>query len=208
MTRKSGKTNTKRNTALTVQVGSVIHKIRGQRVILDSDLARIYGVETKILNKAVNRNRRRFPEDFGFRLTAEAFSALRFQIGTSKKGRGGRRYPPMAFTEHGAIMVATVLNSPTAVDMSVFVVRAFVRMREELASRRDMEKRLKQIEKILLVHDNQLRELLDEIRPLLLPPPEEQKKQIGFSVREKRARYGTLTRKSRPAAEKRPNRRS
>lgn len=96
----------------------------------------------------------------------------------------------MAFTEHGAIMAATVLNSPRAVEMSVFVVRAFVRMREELSSRRDMEKRLDQIENILLVHDNHLRDLFEKIRPLLLPPSEQPKKPIGFQVRERRATYG------------------
>lgn len=95
----------------------------------------------------------------------------------------------MAFTEHGAIMAATVLNSPRAVEMSVFVVRAFVRMREELSSRRDMEKRLDQIEKILLVHDDHLRDLFEKIRPLLLPPPDEPKRPIGFQLRERRAIY-------------------
>ena len=108
----------------------VIRAIRGQRVILDSDLAAIYGVATKDLNKAISRNIARFPADFVFRLVLEEVIDLRFQIGTSRPGRGGRRYLPYAFTEHGAIMAATVLNSPKAVEMSVFVVRAFVKMRE------------------------------------------------------------------------------
>ncbi len=106
-------------------IGPLIRTIRGQRVILDSDLARIYGVQTKILNKAVKRNLARFPDDFIFQLTDEELENLRFQIGTSSL-HGGRRYLPYAFTENGAIMAANVLNSPEAVRMSVFVVRAFV----------------------------------------------------------------------------------
>ena len=110
---------------LVDRIEPLIHTIRGETVMLDSDLAALYGVPTKILNKAVGRNQRRFPDDFCFQLTSEEFDSLRFQIGTSK-GRGGRRYRPFVFTEHGAIMAATVLNSPEAVAMSVFVVRAFV----------------------------------------------------------------------------------
>ena len=110
-------------------ISSRIITLRRQKMILDADLARIYRVETKTLNKAVKRNRARFPADFCFQLTQEEFEALRFQFGTSNTGRGGRRYRPYAFTEHGAIMAATVLNSPRAVQMSVFVVRAFVEMR-------------------------------------------------------------------------------
>ena len=118
-------------------VEGVIQIVRGERVILDSDLARLYGVETKMLNRAIKRNRAKFPPDFMFQLTADEFAALRFQSGTSnqrhslrsqivtsKPGRGGRRYLPFACTEHGAIMAANILNSPQAVQMSVFVVRA------------------------------------------------------------------------------------
>ncbi|MBI5185412.1 MAG: ORF6N domain-containing protein [Nitrospinae bacterium] len=136
-------------------VESLITTLRGQKVILDSDLARLYGVQTKILNQAVKRNQDRFPEDFAFRLTKEEWGAphLRSQIVTSRS-HGGRRYPPFAFTEHGAIMAANVLNSPQAIEMSVFVVRAFVKMREYLAASREMEKRLAEIEKSLLTHDS------------------------------------------------------
>jgi len=165
--------------------------IRGIRVILDRDLAELYGVETKILNKAVGRNKRRFPDDFAFRLTAEELTNLRFQNGTSSSGWGGTRYPPYAYTEHGAIMAANVLRSRKAEEMSVFVVRAFVKMREQLGATRELARRLAEIEKELVVHDTALVDLYEKIRPLLLPPPDTPKKQIGFSVRERRARYRT-----------------
>ena len=169
-------------------VEDMILTIRGQKVILDSNLALLNGVETSALNRAVKRNQHRFPPDFAFRLTAEKDKILRCQFGISK-GRGGRRYPPNAFTEHGAIMAANVLNSRQAVEMSVFVVWAFIKMREQLLNRAELEKRLADIEKVLLSHDAALRDLYQKIRPLLLPPPEPPRKQIGFGVRGKRARY-------------------
>ena len=120
----------------------IIHTIRGERVILDSDLAHLYGVETKMLNRAVRRNREKFPSDFMFQLTAAEFSALRFHSGTSNTSRGGRRYLPYAFTEHGALMAANVLNSPAATQMSVFVTRAFIKMRSLLTDTRELAKKL------------------------------------------------------------------
>lgn len=156
-----------------------IYQVRELPVILDSDLAALYGVETKVLNKAVRRNVARFPSDFLFQLKAEEFEQLRFQIGTSKQ-RGGRRYRPWMFTEHGALMAASILNSSRAVAMSVYVVRAFVRMRDELLANSTLQRRLADIEKTLLAHDNALREVYERIRPLLLPPPEAPKRQIGF----------------------------
>jgi hypothetical protein len=120
-----------------VPIETIAHKIlvvREQRVILDADLARLYGVTTKRLNEQVRRNRDRFPEDFVFQLDAEETEVLRSHFATSKAGSGGRRYCPYAFTEHGALMAASVLNSPRAVEVSVYVVRAFVRMREMLAA--------------------------------------------------------------------------
>jgi len=119
----------------------------------------------------------------------EKLRRLRSQNATLKRGHH-RKYPPYAFTEHGALMAANILKSKTAVSMSIYVVRAFIRMREVLTSRRDLEERLDQIEKILLVHDAQLKELFEKIRPLLLPPPEKPKRKIGFEVKEPRARYG------------------
>jgi len=177
-------------------IESIILVIRAHKVILDADLAELYGVETKILNKAVKRHLDRFPEDFMFQLTTEEAENLRFQIGTSRRTHGGRRYLPYAFTEHGALMAANILKSKTAVSMSIYVVRAFIRMREELTSRRDLEERLDQIEKILLVHDAQLKELFEKIRPLLLTPPEKPRKKIGFEVKEPKARYGKKRSKS------------
>lgn len=176
-------------------IEEIIRTLRGQKVILDTDLAALYGVETGALNRAVKRNARRFPSDFVFRLTAEEDEALRCQIGITK-GKGGRRYVPNAFTEHGAVMAANVLNSIQAVDMSVFVVRAFVKMREQLLSRAELETRLMQIENVLLAHDDRIRELYRQIRPLLLPPSDLPAKPIGFGVRERCAPY--RARKSKP----------
>jgi len=165
-----------------------IPTLRGQKVMLDHDLAAIYQIDTGALNRAVKRNAHRFPDDFIFQLTQDEFASLRCQLGISK-GRGGRRYLPYAFTEHGAIMAATVLNSPRAVEMSVFVVRAFVKMREEMLSTATLAKRLAEVEKDLLTHDAALRDLYQKLRPLLLPPPEPERKPIGFGVKERRAAY-------------------
>ncbi len=176
---------------LTTIPEDVIRTIRGQRVILDFDLAEIYGVQTKVLNQAVKRNASKFPEDFMFRLTrdeAEDLRASRSQSVTLKRGQNVK-YLPHAFTEHGAIMAATVLNSPKAVEMSVFVVRAFVKMREQLLATATLAKRLAEVEKDLLIHDAALRELFDQIRPLLLPPPDPPRNPIGFSVNERRGTY-------------------
>ena len=150
-----------------------IYSIRGVRVILDSDLAKIYGVPTFRFNEAIKRNRRRFPADFMFQLTAEEAAALRSQIAILKKGRGQhRKYRPYAFTEHGALQAANVLRSPRAVRMGVFVIRAFVKMREQLATDAAILKRLTEIDRSLLTHDSALRDIYQELRPLLAPPPE------------------------------------
>ena len=170
-----------------------IRIIRGQRVIIDTDLARLYGVETKALNRAVKRNIERFPEDFVFRLSQEEWHDLRYQFGTSKAlatrsqnvspsgERGGRRYLPYAFTEFGALMAANVLNSSQAVKMSLYVIRAFVKSRDELAANSAIVKRLAQIDNTLFLHDSALRDLYQKLRPLLAPPPEPQKPRIGFT---------------------------
>jgi len=179
------------------EISSCILTVRGQKVILDVDLARLYGVETKVLNQAVKRNAERFPSDFMFSLTQEEWgelSALRSQIVTLKRGEHSK-YPPKAFTEHGAIMAANVLSSPQAVEMGVFVVRAFVKLREQLLNRSELEARLNKIERDLSGHDAALRELYRQLRPLLLPPQAPPRKSIGFSAKERRARYAA--RKSR-----------
>lgn len=156
-----------------------IFAFRGESVMLDSDLAILYGVLTKNFNKAVFRNVTRFPSDFAFQLTAEEFADLKFQIGTSSS-HGGRRKLPWVFTEHGAIMAATILSSERAVAMSVYVVRAFVKMRRELLTDATLEARLQKIEKTLLSHDSALRDVIQKLRPLLLPPPDPPKPRIGF----------------------------
>lgn len=165
--------------------------IRGQRVILDSDLADLYGVQTFRFNEAVKRNKDRFPADFAYQLTRQEFTILTSQIAISSSGHGGRRTLPWVFTEHGAVMAANVLNSTKAIDMSVFVVRAFMKMREQLLSQVELESRLTQIENALLSHDQNIQELYQQLRPLLLPPPEPPSKTIGFSIRESRAKYKT-----------------
>src|SRR6266849_5928928 len=171
----------KSSTKLAVPVESRILILRRQRVILDSDLAELYGVTVKRLNQQVNRNQERFPADFMFPLSAKEDQALRLQIATSKKGRGGRRYPPYAFTEHGAIMAATVLNSKRAVEMSVFVVRAFVRMRDALALNHSIETKLSELEKRIDSHDADIQDLVDAIRELMAPLPANSRR-IGFET--------------------------
>jgi hypothetical protein len=170
----------------TEHIARSILVLRGQRVLLDTELADLYGVTTKRFNEQVRRNRERFPADFMFQLTAEEAEALRSQIATSKAaGRGGRRYLPYAFTEHGAIMAATVLNSPRAVEMSVYVVRAFVKLRELLVSNKELARRLDElearIEKKLATHDQAIAAILSAIRQLMNPPPPK-RRPIGFTA--------------------------
>jgi len=170
------------------EVAIPICNVRGLKVIVDADLARIYGVTTKALNQAVKRNIARFPSDFVFAMT----DAEKTEVVTNCDHLAKLKFSPVlpyAFTEHGALMAASVLNSPQAVEMSIFVVRAFVKMREQLLNRADLEKRLTEIEKGLLAHDAVLRDLYRKIRPLLLPPPDPLRKPIGFSVKEGRAVY-------------------
>jgi hypothetical protein len=184
-----------------------IYSIRGVRVILDADLAVLYGVSTKRLNEQFRRNRKRFPDDFAFQLTAEEASSLRSQFATASlapssirsqiatssgkspilrsqiatsSSHGGRRYRPWAFTEHGALQAANILNSANAVHMSVFVIRAFVKMREQLATNAAILKRLAEIDKELLVHDSALRDIYQKLLPLLSPPPDPPPRKIGF----------------------------
>ena len=175
----------------TRKIGNVeraIYLIRGQRVMLDSDLAAIYQVTTKRLNQQFTRNRKRFPVDFAFRVTAGEFTNLRSQIATSN-GRGGRRYLPWVFTEHGAIMLASVLNSDVAVQASVRVVRAFVRLREIVASNAQLATKLAELEQRLDSHDEAIVNLFATLKRLLEPPEPKKKREIGFHVRERSARY-------------------
>ena len=191
----------------TEQIERIEHRIytvRGQRVMLDSDLAAVYGVTTKRLNEQVKRNRERFPADFGFQLTLGEVRELarsRSQFATLKRGQN-IKYRPYAFTEHGAIMAATVLNSPQAVQMSVFVVRAFVKMRVVLSDNRELARKLAALEKELKerldLHDAAIVSILQRMMEIIDPPalPEPPKKQIGFQVKEGKVRYA-VRRKAR-----------
>ncbi len=169
-------------------ITSRIRIIRGQKILLDVDLAALYGVETRRLNEQVRRNLERFPADFMFQLTDQEIAHLKSQFATSSWG--GSRKPPLAFTEHGALMAATVLNSARAVEMSLYVVRAFVQLREILTSHRDFAQKLaaleRRIEALALKHDalehtarTQLKQLFDAIRELMVPPAPA-KRPIGF----------------------------
>ena len=160
-------------------VESLIVTIRGRKVMIDSDLAGVYSVETRSLNQAVKRNAERFPEDFVFRLNA----AEKTEVITNCDHLAHLKFAkslPYAFTEHGAIMAATMLNSPQAVAMSVYVVRAFVRMREQLAANAAILKRLAEIDKTLLQNDSALRDIYHKLLPLLQAPPVPPKRRIGF----------------------------
>src|SRR4029077_9194371 len=183
--------------------------VRDQKVVLDSDLAAVYGVTTKRLNEQFRRNRKRFPEDFAFQLTAEESAALRSQIATLDEAGSTRdpirsqsatpsgrsqsmrsqiatasrrniRYRPWVFTEHGALQVANILRSDRAIAMSVYVIRAFIELRERIASNAAILKRLAEIDKSLLEHDTALRDIYQKLLPLFAPPPEPPRRQIGF----------------------------
>jgi hypothetical protein len=174
----------------TVPIESSILVLRGQRVILAADLAKIYGVETRALNQAVKRNRERFPEDFTLRLTREEAAAIadsRSQSVILKRG-ANIKYLPYVFTEHGAIMAANVLNSPHAVRMSVFVVRAFIRLRHTVAFQKEIMIKLDELERKYTAHDSDIKRLFATVRQLMAPP-ESNKRKIGFLVEEKAAAY-------------------
>lgn len=171
----------KRSTALVPRVESSIVRIRHERVILDTDLAKLYGVSVARLNQQVKRNIERFPADFMFQLTSDEYKILRLQFATSSSAHGGRRSLPYAFTEHGAIMAATVLNSPQAVEMSVFVVRAFVKLREMLASNRKLAAKIDELDHRLEGHDAAIQELMEAIKELMAPE-EPSGRRIGFEL--------------------------
>lgn len=159
-------------------------------MILDADLARIYDVETRVLNQAVRRNREKFPADFMFQLNrVETRQLNRSQIVIGSQKHRDPRFLPYAFTEHGAIMAANVLNSPRAVQMSVFVVRAFVRLRQMVGAHGEMAAKLSELERKVASHDGDIKALFDAIRRLMAPP-QPQKRKIGFVVEEKAAGYG------------------
>jgi len=191
---------------------AITHRIvllRGQKVLLDADLAALYDVPTKRFNEQVKRNLERFPSDFMFQLTEGEFAALRSHFATSNEkpvGRGGRRYLPFVFTEHGAIMAAMVLNSPRATEVSVYVVRAFVKLREVMASHRDLAQKLEELEQkaeaLALRHDNfarntrmQLKQVFEIIQELMEPSEPAKKRPIGFVIHEEKPRKQKASRK-------------
>ena len=181
----------------TDNIEKAIYAIRGRRVMLDSDLAAIYGVPTRRLNQQLKRNRTRFPEDFAFQLTAQEFRNLKSQIATSSlrsqfvtsSAHGGKRKLPWVFTEHGALMLASVLNSAIAVQASVRVVRAFVRLREMVAANAQLAAKLKELERRFDSHDEAIANLFAALKQLLEPTGAPKRREIGFHVREEAARY-------------------
>ncbi|HSV50941.1 MAG TPA: ORF6N domain-containing protein [Burkholderiaceae bacterium] len=178
------------SSAAPLSIGEIaqrIHLIRGQRVVLDTDLAAFYGETTKRFNQQVGRNLARFPPDFMFQLDAVEFTSLRLQFATLKSGRGQhRKYLPLAFTEHGAIMAATLLNSPRAAELSVYVVRAFVELRGILASNRELAVKVHQLERKVSVHERNIAELADSMGQLLAAPAPPPKRAIGFVPQEEK----------------------
>jgi ORF6N domain len=169
------------------RIARLILVLREQKVMLDSDLATLYGVTTGNLNKAVKRNPQRFPSDFMFQLTAEEAEDLIFQIGISK-GRGGRRHRPYAFTEQGIAMLSSVLNSDPAVKINIAIMRAFVKLRQMLETNRELARRFLELEQRVGKHDEEIASVLEAIRQLMAPP-EKPRREIGFHVREKAPRY-------------------
>jgi phage regulator Rha-like protein len=173
------------------RIENSIFMIRGHRIILDSDLAVLYGVTTTRLNQQVKRNIERFPDDFMFQLTSEESESLRLKNATSNGKRGGRRYMPFAFTEHGAIMAASVLNTHRAVEVSVFVVRAFVKLRETLSTHKELVHKLTELEHRLEGHDEAIQEIVEAIHQLMQPSQTEKQteyssEKVGFRRKRKK----------------------
>jgi len=175
---------TKKKTLVPIE--SIVRKIiflRGEKVLLDRDIAGLYGVETKVLKQAVRRNIKRFPGDFMFELTKEEFENWRSQIVTSKSDKMGLRHKPMAFTEQGVAMLSSVLHSERAIEVNIAIMRAFVKLREMLAAHKDLKRKLAALEK---KYDDQFKIVFEAISELMAPP-EKPKKKIGFGVQERRA---------------------
>jgi ORF6N domain-containing protein len=168
------------------QIARTIFVLRDQKVLLDADLAKLYGVTTGNLNKAVNRNRDRFPADFMFRLTAKEARNLRFQFGISSWG--GRRALPYAFTEQGGAMLSSILNGARAVNVNIAIMRAFVKLRQALETNRELAQKFWELERRVGKHDQEIAAILEAIRRLMMPP-EKPRCEIGFHVRERAARY-------------------
>lgn len=171
------------------QIAQRIRVIRGEKVLLDFDLAPLYGVTTGNLNRAMRRNRQRFPLDFMFQLPAAEAESLIFQFGISE-GRGGRRHRPYAFTEQGVAMLSSVLNSPRAVKVNIAIMRAFVKLRKTLETNRELARKFSELEQRVGKHDEEITAIIEAIRQLMAPP-EKPKREIGFHIRETAPRYRT-----------------
>jgi len=161
------------------RIEQAIHVVRGQRVMLDSDLAELYGVTTSRLNEQVSRNRERFPEDFAFQLTQQEFTALMSQIAISKGGRGGRRKRPWVFTEQGVAMLSSVLRSPTAVRVNIEIMRTFVRLRRLMATPGELAEQLMKLAETVQLHDDQIN-VISQVLQQMVEKPEPPKRKIGF----------------------------
>lgn len=162
-----------------------IYIVRGQRVMLDEDLAKLYEVPTKVFNQAVKRNARRFPDEFSFQLTAQEFTILRSQFVTSRLGHGGRRYLPRVFTEHGIAMLSSVLNSQRAIDVNIEIIRAFIRLRRLLATPGELAAQLQRLAETVQLHDEQIKVIAEVLRKLMEPPPPQPMRgRIGFQTPE------------------------
>ncbi|CAN5611999.1 ORF6N domain-containing protein [soil metagenome] len=181
----ASKGNQETNLTVIEGIEEKIYLIRGQKVMLDSDLSAIYQVQTKVLNQAVKRNLHRFPEDFMFQLAENEAKSLRSQFVTSNKGRGGRRYLPYVFTEHGAVMLATVLNSPTAIEASIKVVRAFVHFRTIVMLHKDLAERIEELEQVVDKHDEKFK-VVSHLLGQILGDKKREKRQIGFIDKDKK----------------------
>ena len=175
-----------------IPIQNMIYEIRGHRIMLDSDLAQLYEVETKVLNQSVKRNIRRFPSDFMFQLTVEETDSLRSQFVTSKEGKGGRRYLPYAFTEHGILMLSTVLKSERAIEVNIQIMRAFVKLRHYILEQKFSNNRVEEIYKMLMLHientdnkfsqqDETINQIVKVLNNLIEQPPKKTK-QIGFTA--------------------------
>jgi hypothetical protein len=164
----------------STQITQLIVWIRNQKVMLDDDLARLYGAQTKVLVQAVKRNPERFPQDFLFQINDAEWDSLRSQFVTSKKGRGGRRYPPYAFTEQGVAMLSSVINSPQAIAVNIEIMRAFVNLRELISSNKELVQKLDTLDGKLKNHDAAIINILAAIRELMKPPALPKKRPIGF----------------------------
>jgi hypothetical protein len=184
----------KREIIPAARIARSIILVRGQRVMLDFELARLYGATTGNLNKAVKRNHDRFPADFMFRLNAEEAERLIFQSGISKN-RGGRRHLPYVFTEQGVAMLSSVLKSERAVKVNIAIMRTFVKLRPALETNRELAQKFAELEKRVGKHDEEIGAIIEAIRQLMAPP-EKPRREIGFHVRETTPRYGTRKRRT------------